>query len=67
MSAKEFHLPPPLHQAWMDGALSFQEAWLIQDEMLLSTKDWVLMPESLDPPLSKLHLYQVETFNSLPL
>lgn len=65
--ADQAHLPEPLHQAWLDGALTFQEAWSIQDEMLLSTREWVVMPESLDPVLGKLHFYQVPTFNSLPL
>lgn len=67
MSAELLHLPPPLHQAWMDGALSFREAWAIQDEMLLSTKEWVVMPEILEPQLNKLHFYQMPTFNDLPL
>jgi hypothetical protein len=51
----------------MDGALSFREAWSIQDEVLLSTKEWVVMPEILEPQLNKLHFYQMPTFNSLPL
>ena len=65
--ANQAHLQEWLHQVWLDGALTFQEAWSIQDEVLLSTSNSVVMPESLDLPLSKLHLYQAPTLNSLPL
>lgn len=67
MSAELLHLPRPLHQAWMDGVLSFQEAWSIQDEMLMSTEEWVVLPEILEPQINKFQLYQMEAFNDLPL
>ena len=67
MSAQQLHLFPQLQLAWQLGALSFQEAWDLQDQALLATSNQVPVPSSLEPQLDKLNLLQRPAANRLPL
>ena len=67
MSAHRASLSPDLEQAMLQGALTFNEAWSIEDQLLLAEQVEVEMPWELEPQLRKLWLYQIPEANSLPL
>jgi uncharacterized protein YukJ len=67
MSARHLPLFPNLQLAWELGALSFKEAWELQDQALLAPSNLVPVPLSLEPQLDKLNLFQQPAANKLPL
>ena len=69
MSALLYPLQEDLHQAWLLGALTFQEAWQLQDQLLLSdpTETWVPVSPELAPQVMKLLFLEMSPVNQLPL
>lgn len=67
MSAHLFPLDPQLQEAWEAGALTYKEAWLVQDELIVSPEQMVEMPPHLEPQMRSLLFFQVPPENSLPL
>ena len=67
MSAHRAELSPDLESAMLAGALSFNEAWSIEDQLILAEQMEVEMPWELEPQLRKLWLFQIPEANKLPL
>jgi hypothetical protein len=65
--AHQFLLYPQLQEAWESGALSYKELWEMQDQLLLSSQQWVEVPPSLQPHFNKLTFFQTPVANNLPL
>jgi hypothetical protein len=65
--AQEFLLYSSLQEAWESGALSFKEAWEMQDQLLLSREQWSEVPQSLEEHFNKLAFFQAPPGNNLPL
>ncbi len=53
-------LDSKLQRAVLDSALSLSEAWLIQDQLLLSTDEWVRFPPHLEGLAMRLNLFLLE-------
>lgn len=68
MSAQQAYLEDWLQEAVNLGAVSAQEAWMLQDVALLtplgSARD---LPEKFEPMLDRLFLLEVTPANRLPL
>ena len=65
--AQQFHLYNSLQEAWESGALSFKEAWEMQDQLLLSQELWSEVPQQLEEHFNKLAFFQSPPANHLPL
>jgi hypothetical protein len=65
--AQEYQLFSSLQEAWESGALSFREAWEMQDQLLLSQEQWSEVPPSLEEHFNKLAFFQSPPANHLPL
>jgi len=42
------------------GALTLEEAWLLQDHTMLQDEEWSSLPEELFPVAEKLFLFEAE-------
>jgi len=60
MSACQLHLKPYLEAAVQGGALTLEEAWLLQDHTMLQDEEWSSLPEELFPVAEKLFLFEAE-------
>ena len=60
MSAYLLELDPDLQRAVESGALSNQEAWLLQDQYLLQESVYLELPESLAEAVHRLQFSLVE-------
>ena len=60
MSAQQLHLEGWLQQAVASQVLTSSEAWQVQDEILASPDELVLMPAQLWPLMQRLHLHEAE-------
>jgi hypothetical protein len=58
MPAFQMYLDQTLEEAVLAGALSLQEAWLMQDQYLLSMGEVVEIPEELWPLVQRLSLLE---------
>ena len=67
MSASPFPLSRELQEALEAGVLSLKEAWLLQDQFLLTEAVEVEMPEELSEEAIKFLLWQAPPENDLPL
>ena len=48
-----------LQEAVLGSVLSLSEAWLIQDQVLLSTEEWATLPPELEPLAQRLSLFEM--------
>lgn len=61
MSAWEMPLDPDLQEALMAGVLTLQEAWRMQDEILLQgSPELVTLPQELWMAVQKLELFEAD-------
>lgn len=58
MSAFQAHLDQEFQEAVMAGVLSLEEAWLLQDQLLINQSEWVEVPSNLQPQMEKLAFFQ---------
>jgi hypothetical protein len=56
-----------LQEAVLGSALSLSEAWLIQDQLLLSTQEWATLPPELAPLAERLSLFEMSPPEGRPL
>ena len=59
MSESLAQLESWLQEAVLASVASLSEAWLIQDQSLLSTDEWVTLPPSLAPLAQRLSLFEM--------
>ena len=68
MSAQQAHLEDWLQEAVSLGAVSTQEAWLLQDAALLTPPGCRReLPEDFEPMIDRLFLLEVRPANRLPV
>lgn len=60
MPAFQLYLDQTLEEAVLEGVLSLKEAWLLQDQYLLSEDGTIAVPEELWPAVQRLDLMQME-------
>jgi hypothetical protein len=65
--AQEYQLFSSLQEAWESGALSFREAWEMQDHLLLLGEGEFDPPTLLEEHFNKLAFFQSPPANHLPL
>ncbi len=67
MSAHQFYLDSSLEEAWLQGALTFEEAWLLQDQILLQQSEELWLPEELQPLAQRFNLSQIPWLEAGPV
>ena len=60
MPGYQLHLESWLDEALTAGVLTSQEAWEVQDEMLLSQAEETSMPKRLNLVMERLYLFELE-------
>ncbi len=67
MSAQEMHLAPSLQKAVNKMVISLDQAWALNDLVLMRGDDiWVEVPEWADW-MDRLYLFETQSTNKLPL